>query len=211
MRSRFPMLAGLGALAASAVLIGMVGVAAPASAAPIPPWEPDPTDEAGTASLYDASGNQITSGSTNTAPFAAYVVGNDVIRAGDVQAGTFFFQPNPNVLPALWTGDQMTGFNLYPLTTGPANIKSLSQSGHPVQVGVNTDLTLEQEIAGLPNSDPSGPGCAYASTPAGCTNTAYQNLYTLRLRSANAAGSQTTTYDVVDLSVNLATHTWTQV
>ncbi len=210
MRSRFPMLAGFGALAASAVLIGMVGVAVPAGAAPTPPWEPDPTNESGTISFYDASGNQITSGSTNTAPFAAYVVGNATIRAGDVQAGTFFFQPNPNALPALWTGDQMTGFNAYPLTTGPANIVTLSQT-HPVQVGVSTDLTLDQEIVGLPNTDPSGAGCAYAATPAGCTNTGYQNLYSMRLRSANAAGSQTTTYDIADLLVNSATHTWTQV
>jgi hypothetical protein len=196
-------LAGV-AMAAGLALVG----GGTAYAATTPPWEPDP-GAVGTIAFYDASGNQITSGSINSQPFAAYAVASTTVRAGDTQADLRFAQPNPNASTALWSKDDPGGFTPYPLTTGPANIQTLSQT-HPVASGATTDLALSDETAAFPNTDPSGAGCAYASTPAGCTNTAYQNVYQWRLVTSSGA-SQSSAYASADILVNPSAGTWTQL
>src|SRR5262245_55446109 len=96
----------LAALTLAAALTAAVAAAAgPAQAdGSTPPWEPDP-GAVGTITLYDASGNVITSGSTNTAPFAAYAVASTTLRDGDVQATVKAANPDPGSAPSSWFVD----------------------------------------------------------------------------------------------------------
>ncbi len=179
----------------AAVVATTVALALPAvpANADTPPFEPG--DSVGTISFYDASGNVITSGSTSSAPFAAYAVGSAPIRAGDTQAGLFFANPDPNSLPAYWYKEQVGLFTAYPLGTGPSSVKTLSQS-HPVATGGNSDQTLDGFRSDL--SNPS-------------TATGYDHVVQVRLRTADSGGQQTATYDDADVLVNDTTHTWTQI
>lgn len=202
---RTAIVAGLAGLGLAAGLV--VGSGAANAAAPTPPYEPDPQGT-GTISFFDASGNQITSGTITDAPIAAYAVGSQTIRAGDTKAALFAAQPNPNANIQLWNKDTLSSFTSYPVSSGPANIQTLSAT-HPVVTGSGGDLSLDTFIQEFPNTDPSGIGCAYAGTPAGCTNTAYQNLYQLRIKTADTTGQQTANYAVADVLVSGSS--WTQV
>jgi Bacterial Ig-like domain (group 3) len=199
--------AGVSTLVASAGIVLLGGVAA--HAATTPPYEPDP-QSVGTISLFNSSGIQITSGSIDDAPIAAYAVGSSTIRAGDTRAQLQMAQPNPSAATSGFNADSLTGLTTFPPASGPADITSQT---NPVVTGSSGDLTVDDFIQEFPNTDPSGLGCAYAATPAGCTNTSYQNLYQLRLKTANSGGFLTSSYDVADILVSgTAGHQiWTQV
>lgn len=200
--------ARVAALVATTIAVATtVLMTAPSASAATPPYEPDP-QSVGTLTFYDAGGNVVTSGSINS-PLAAYAVGSATVRAGDVSAAVFGAQPNPNSNVGNWNVDQFTAFGAYPLTSGPAVVKTLSQT-HPVATIGTNDENIAGLITDFPNTDPSGAGCAYAGTPAGCTNVTYQNLYQIRLETANSQGVfQTGKYDVADVLVSGTT--WTQV
>ena len=197
--------AALATASVSAVLL----VTASNAVATTPPYEPDP-GAVGTLSFYDASGNQVTTGNINSAPMAAYVVGSVAGRAGDTSTLLNMAQPNPNSATGLWNKDTLTGSTTYPLpsTGNPANIVTLSQT-HPVSKGTTGDFTVANFIAEFPNTGPTGIGCAYSiGNPSGCTNAAYENLYQLRLITANGS-NQNTQYQDADILVSGTT--WTQV
>ena len=192
--------------AAVAATAGLLLAVAPAASAAAPPYEPV-AGSTGTIAFYDASGNQVTSGSINDSPIAAYAVASQTIVAGDTQAVLQGAQPNPSADPGNWNVDQLGSFTNYPLATGPANIQTLSQT-HPVETGAAGDFSVKNFLDEFPNTDPSGIGCAYAATPAGCTNTGYQNLYQIRMKTSHA-GTQSDKYAVADVLVSGTT--WTQV
>ena len=196
-------------LAAVAAAVGLVLAGAPAAFAATPTYEPD-TNSYGTLAFFDASGNQVTTGTITNAPMAAYVVGTKPGRTGDTTTLLNMAQPNPNAATGLWNKDTLTGATTYPLpaTGNPANIVALSQN-HAVSKGTTGDFTVANFIAEFPNTGPTGAGCAYSpGNPSGCTNTAYQNLYQLRLITANGA-NQNPQYQVADILVS--GNTWTQV
>lgn len=183
--------------AATAVLAGTVGFAvavgtAASAATSPPPWEPDASAR-GQITFYNASGAVIRSGSTSTAPFFAYAVGNKTLRAGDKDARIELAAPAPGVGPALWFRDTLTSTTKYPLTTGPTNVKNLSQT-LPVVTGAPTDLTIDDFVAEVPAR----------------TDPAYANIFQVRLVSTNDH-QVTTTYDDADILVDPAKHTWTQI
>jgi hypothetical protein len=201
--------AGLISLTAAAGLVLAGGVAANAAT---PSYEPD-SQSVGSITFYDANGNVVTGGSIN-APLAAYAVGSSTVRSGDVKAAFLWAQPNPNAITANWNTDQATGFTAYPVATATAPAVVKNASG-PVVTGASTDETPAQFQSAFPNTDPSvsGGGCAYsAGNLAGCTNTAYQNLYQVRLVTANSSGAfQTNVYDAADILVNQTAGTWSLV
>lgn len=176
----------------------MVLVGGAAAGAAAPTYEPDP-QAVGTLALYDASGNQVTSGNINN-PIAVYAVGSATVRSGDVKAVIFGASPNPDATSTHsrdWSVEQWTAFTPYPLSSGPANVQTLSQT-HPVATIGSGDETLGTFISDFPN------------TPAADSQTAFQNLYQIRLETANAAGTfQTGVYDEMDVLVSGTT--WTQV
>jgi hypothetical protein len=52
----------------------LVGAGSAAYAATTPPWEPDPGNELGSVSFFDASGAPVTGGSITTHPFVGFVM-----------------------------------------------------------------------------------------------------------------------------------------
>lgn len=207
------------AAGAAASVVACLTVLAPiaAHADGGPSWEPDNTTEVGTLTFYDASGNIVSSGNVKNSPFVAYAAGSATVRDGDSQALLELAQPNPSADPGEWNVDILGGPTSLPLTTGPSALQTLSQT-EPVAAGTAGDDTLAQFINAFPNSDPSGPGCAYSGTVAGCTNTAYQNIYQVRLVTSNGSDN-TQQYDVADVAISNATYsggvitsgTWTQI
>ncbi|MBN9619637.1 MAG: fibronectin type III domain-containing protein, partial [Actinobacteria bacterium] len=185
---------GLTSLAlSSAVLAGGLIVATNASASTTPPWEPDPSS-VGTIAFYDANGHQITSGSTDVAPFAAYAVGSAAPRSGDAQAQIQFANPDPSSQPPSWYREEAGLYTHFPLTTGPSTVQSLSH-GSPVVAGGSDDQTLD----------------GFESDSVISTTAGYQNVVQVRLRTANAGNQPTSSYDVADLAIDPATHTWQEI
>ena len=187
---------GATALAASAGLALVGGVAA--HAATVPPWQnsTNSPDAVGTVTFYDAAGNVKTSGSVSDSPIAAYAIASGPIAvtgSGSQTAGLFAFKPDSGVAIAdNWNGDQVSGFTVWPVTTGPANIQALSVN--PTVTGASGDLDVSDFIA--------------EGSSAGDSNAAYQNVYEYRLRSAKGS-SQSPTYAVADIKVTGTT--WTQI
>jgi large repetitive protein len=192
MRSR-PVRAAAAALAtAAATAAAVVALAGPSAAVTSgPPWEPDPAS-VGTLTFHDATGAVITSGSTATAPFAAYAVGSATLRAGDTKAGLQFANPDPGTNTYGWYREGVGTYETNPLTSAPAAVASASG---PAYAGTASDETLDHFEAD-----------SIISTSAG-----YQNVVQVRLRTADANGNPTDTYDVADLSIDPATHRWTQI
>ena len=187
-------LVGATALAVSAGFMIAGGVAASAAT---PPYEPDP-NSAGTIAFYNASGVQITGGNLSDSPVAAYSVGS-AMPAGSgtqVQADLEFCTPVAGVLSANWSCDQASAFTKFTpvatfLNTAPANIQAAATAGKPVQSGASGDESIQGIVTDFPNPASSG---------------SYQNLYQIRLITANASGSQSTTYDTADVLVSGSTY-----
>lgn len=193
--------------AATALTAGTLLAVAQEAGAYTPKWEPDP-QSVGVIAFYDASGSKITSGNIDDKPFAAYAVGSKTVHTGDDHAVMRMAQPNPQAGTGDWNVDDVSAFTAYPLTSGPDDIQTLSQT-HPVSTGADTDLSISDFIGEFPNTGPSGAGCAYSpGDPSGCTNAAYQNIYQIRLVTASGS-TQSTQYDVADIVVS--GNTWTQL
>jgi Bacterial Ig-like domain (group 3) len=180
------------AAAASAMLMTLGGGVASAAT---PPWEPDP-GSAGAITFYNSAGSVITTGPIDQ-PLTAYASGSQVLRAGDASSALFWFVPQPGVTPPNWNGLQINNFSNYPVTTGPANIQTLSQ-------------TLPVTTEGPAGTDPAVSDLE-AALPQGSTQAGYANTYQIRLRTATSGGQQTDTYAAADITIDDAAGTWTQV
>lgn len=204
MRSRVARTAaGLATVLAASGAVAALPIAAQAGTAP--PWETGNANAVGTITFYDASGNQVTSGSVSDKPIAAFAVGSAFPRAGDAKAALFGEQPAPNTDPALFSGDQLSSYTSYPVASGPSAV--MNATG-PVVTGASGDLSLGDFVDEYPNSGPGGPGCRYetSSNPATCTNTGYEDSYQIRLYTADSSGTRSTSYDVADVQVVNATY-----
>jgi hypothetical protein len=189
-------IAGLAGFVTAAGLL-LAGGAAAHAAAPTPPWEPDPNG-VGTLSFYDSSGALVTSGGLDDSPIAAYAVGSGVPRAGDVSALLYGCLPTQGETTALWSCDQLSAATAYPLTTGPANIQTMSQTD-PVHKGGPGELTLNDLAGDFPNDGSV------------TTNPDYEFHYQIRLRTSNSGGNQSNSWDEADVLINPSANTWTQV
>ncbi len=170
-----------------------------AQAATVPPWQNSTTspNATQTLSLFNADGTPKTTGSINDSPIAAYYESSGTLVSGDNKAGMFVFTASSTSLPDNWNGDGPLGtFTSYPVTTGPADITSATT---PVSTGAAGDDSIA--VAN------SGDGTSTADP-----NTAYQNVYELRLKTSGHAGSlQSTNYAVMDIKVDPTTGIWTQI
>jgi hypothetical protein len=173
----------LGLAIVSGMLLG--GMASASAAAPS--FEPDPA-ASGTVALYDALGNQITSGSVNDSPLAAYYVASGTGFAGDIKANVAYATPQDGVPTAswttveTWTSSQNFPNHTYPGVPGTTN--------NAVVKGSATDGGLATHITNFPSASATNPGV-------------YQiRLYTL-------PGDSAGTYYSMDVKVTGTT--WTQV
>jgi hypothetical protein len=185
-------LAGAAALAVAGGIL--VGGGTAAYAAVTPGWEPDAA-ALGAITFYDASGSVVTSGSLSANPVALYAVASGAGRTGDNKAQLKAFTPQVGVLPALWSGDILTGATNYPVTAaGTPSV--ISSTTNPVATGAATDFSFNDYIGEFPNT----------STTAG-----YQDLYELRLYTSGPGQGQGANYYRTDVQVNTAAGTWTVV
>ena len=172
------------------------GSASAATAPTPPPWQvPTQLDpnEVGTLSLYDATGNVVTSGNVNDLPVSAYQLGSGAGRTGDDKATLFAATPAFGVAPGAWPLSQMSAASTYPDPTAPA---ALAASTFPLHTSTSTtDLNLASYIAAHPNNDTTHPG--------------YSGVYELRLKTSALGAGISPTYNAVDVLVSGTT--WTQL
>jgi hypothetical protein len=172
-------LVGTAVLAVSAGLVAGSGGAALAAA---PPWEPD-ASAIGGLTFYDASGQQISGGNINDAPFAAYVSAGAAGRAGDTKATLFGYLPKNGVAIGAWTGEAISGSPAYPNASAPA---PLNGSSLPLVTLGSGDETIAQLAGDLPNT----------------ASDAYAGLYQLRLKTSGPGQAAGSTYDAADILIS---------
>ncbi|KQW48860.1 hypothetical protein ASC77_09035 [Nocardioides sp. Root1257] len=180
-------LAGLTAVTVAATTSLVLAVGGPAGAATPPPWQSgalkDP-NAVGVLTLHAANGAEITSGTLDDGPIAAFVAGSTALRSGDKFATLFAYTPRDGNNPVgSWSGLQLTGSTDFVAATLPSSI----DTGLPVVALSAADTTLPQYAAGYPNT---------------ATTTGYQGVYELRLRTTAVGQSATSAYDVVDIVVD---------
>ncbi len=171
------------------VLVGLILGGTVAASAATPPYEPE-ANLAGGLTLYDASGNVITTGNVNDAPFAAYVQGSATVRAGDTKATLYGYLPVNGVAPGAWNGEALSASDSYPDAAAPA---ALAGSSLPLVALSNSDETLATLEADFPNT----------------ATDAYQGLYQLRIKTTAPGLSVTSQWDAADIVIT--GNTWTQV
>ncbi len=165
-----------------------VAVGAAATATTTPPWEPD-ANSVGGLLFFNAQGNQITGGSINDQPLAAYVEGTTAVRHGDTNAVLSGYQTVSGQLPSQWNGDVLSGSTTYPNSSAPSAIASTAL---PVVTGAGTDFSIADLEEDFPTTNTSG----------------YQNVYQLRLTTNAADTAPNTKYDSADILINTTTSTW---
>jgi Putative Ig domain len=181
---------------ALAILVGggtlVAGLAtafsSPAGASTVPPWEPDP-DAVGALVFFNSAGKEITGGSINDSPLAAYVEGTATVRSGDSVATLYGYLPVSGEPTSEWSGEQLGLSTTFPDASAPAPLNTATL---PVETGNSGDETIAALESDYPNT---GTGD-------------YANTYQLRLYTNAPHKSQTTTYDEADIVIDPTTQTW---
>jgi hypothetical protein len=113
-----------------------------------PPWEPDAYQNAdgatgyGNLVFYDANGDQITSGTNLSDPWA-YIGGTTPFPQGSAVkvTGVYFALPNPAEVTGAWTTDKEASSSSPTLPgTAPADLQALD-SAYPVLAPAGADLS----------------------------------------------------------------------
>src|SRR5262245_9214742 len=181
------------ATAAAVVLAAgiLVGGGSAAYAAGAPPWEPDPGNEHGTVSFFDANGSPVTQGSIDSHPFVGFAVASGPGRSTDDRALLRFATPQPAVNPGLWNAEGVTPSTIYPNPAAPPNIRN---SPNAVVTGnAATDLSLADYIADIPNTS---------------TDPNFANIYQVRLLTSGPGAGVDNIYFAADVLVNPTARTW---
>jgi len=177
----------LGALliTTSGLAVATIAVSGPeAGATTLPSWEPvaDPPQVGGLI-FYDATGHQITSGSTTSPPLAAYVQGTNLPRSGDTSATLDAYTPQQGESPGQWPGEALSGTTAFPNASAPS---PLSTSPLPLVTGASGDYSLANYISDFPNT--------LTNSDAG--------LYVLRLFTVAPGHGVSTSYDAADILIS---------
>lgn len=151
---------------------------------------PDPHRVAATLKLYDAAGNQVTTGST-TQPLAAFAVADSAVRADDQFASLFVHLPQKSTAPGAWPGVQATGTDRFSGAGAVAVPASLA--GRPLVRAAQRSATLADVQAALPNPETTSPS--------------FVGVYELRLRTSSATQGVADEYAAA--YVKVAGGTWT--
>lgn len=137
--------------------------------------------------LYDAAGNQVTTGST-TAPLATYVAADTTVRAGDQFASLFVHLPQKSTAPGAWPGVQASGTDRF--TGSGAVTAPAALSGKPF-VRTAGGYSLADVAGNLPNTE----------TASG----SFVGVYELRLRTSSATAGVADQYAAAYLKVTGST------
>ncbi|HJQ42871.1 MAG TPA: Ig-like domain-containing protein [Jatrophihabitantaceae bacterium] len=181
----------IGGAAVAAVTGGVFLAGIQSAAAAAPSFEPDP-GSVGSISFYDASGNQVVSGSVNDSPLAGYYAASGGgIAAGDNKAVIVYYTPQDGVPTGSWTtGETWTSTQTFGAAVSYPG--SLAGSTNAIVKGNATDGPFSTHISAFPNASAANPG-----------------VYQIRLYTTQAGGGGNATYYSADISVSGTT--WTQV
>jgi hypothetical protein len=142
-----------GLAAAATALTVSIAITGAADATATPPWEPDTVGSVGTLTLYDASGNVITGGTTTSHPMAAYAVASGTTT--DIGANKFahlsLATPDGTNLTYNWASEPLSADTSYPVGTGPAAVTGAGASV-PVVTGKPADFSFADYFADFPNT-----------------------------------------------------------
>ena len=195
------------AIAGAVTLLVVLGTAG-ASFAAVPPYEPDQGAN-GTVTLYDANGNQVTSGLISDTTSPAYALGSAPGRAGsggtDNRATLFGYSPVNGQPPGAWSGEQLSLTTIYIPTASatPANLRTgLPLAGGPNVAGGTPQGLFGQETNGFAGLAATFPNTAPSTSP-------YFGLYQLRLKTSGPHIGTNPVYQTADIKIT--GNTWTQV
>ena len=181
------------ALAAVSTLCVVAPVVAGVSTAAgsAPPWEPDPgaAPPYGNVLLYDANGNQITSGTNLDSPFA-YAVALTAADSGATKAIVNFYNPQHGVVPGNWSGTSETGVTTFsPASSLPA--------GTPADVAADAP---DLPVAATSSADIT----TWLASNVPDTTAGYANTIQVRLTDSGpfGAGNASGTYWETDIGYN---------
>ena len=170
---------------AGVLVLALLALAAGVAYAAAPPFEPDPNSN-GSLTFYDAGGQVITTGSTNDAPFAAFVQASAPGHAsGDNKATLFGALPKNGVATGAWSSEAISGSTVYPNASAPG---ALGTSSLPLVTLTAADGSLATLAGDLPNTAPSGDP--------------YAGLYQLRVKTSGPGQSAGATYASADILIS---------
>jgi hypothetical protein len=159
------------------------------------PWAGADPNAVGGITFFDATGQAITSGSTNAPPFAKYAQGRTATRAGDTKATLTLYKPQEGVNPAAWSQNFGIGLSTpYPNGAAPSPVKDTAL---PVNTGGADDTSLDEAVQALGQTTSTTPG--------------YVNVFEVRLNTSAPQKPEALEYDYADIAINSGTHTWTLV
>lgn len=134
--------------------------------------------------LYNASGAEVTSGST-TAPIAAFAAAAATVRSGDTFASLYVHLPQSSTAPGAWPGVQVTGTDKY---TGTGAVTAPSAlNGKPFVRTTADGYSLADVATVLPNTESAA---------------SFAGVYELRLRTSSPTDGVSTEYAVTYLKVS---------
>ena len=152
----------LTAAIAGAGLLGLAGAAFASQSAPS--FEPDANAAApyGNLVFYDANGNEVTSGTNLSSPFA-YVVGTTPADANTTNASVYFANPQAGVVPGSWTAvDNEAGPTIFsPSLSGAPSDIAASAPTYPIVAASGANISSFLQSVGTANL-PTATG--YANT-----------------------------------------------
>jgi len=182
----------------------IVGVVTPAqyafAATPDSAITADPNASLGTLSFYDASGNQVTSGSLNSLQYTYAIASAPKDRpvASNQKATVYYALPDHSQTDSQnWFSGQATTSSLYPVTTlGAPAVVTGAGSNTPVNTMKSGDVTIAD----------------FLTTGTMDSTAGWQNFVQVRLFD-NAIGQpvRATPFYASVIEVDQVAHTWTQV
>ena len=187
----------IAALAATAGGMALAGAGDALAQGSPTPWisggqSADP-NAVGGMEFFDGSGNQITTGASDTAPYAGYTVGLSTLRAGDNKAQLFLCTPQPGVDPSLWTCNTLVATSSsYPNAAAPSPVGATT-------LPVNTGKSIDQAIEDITSVNPTS------------SNAGYDGVYELRQYTIKSGSTATIKYNYADIKVDSGAHTWSLV
>jgi hypothetical protein len=184
---------GAAALAiAGGSLVGLAGTAFAAA----PGWEPDTLNEAGTLTLYDASGNVLTGGS-DLSHIADFAAANGAKQdPGSTKATLFFAAPDHTKSdPSTWTTNgAVSPSSNFPSAVAPAPLTGPGFTNPLVTIGA-AGANLTAWLGGVTKDTTAG----------------FANIYQLRILESGAGGVAPIKYWAADIQIDTAAGSWTLV
>jgi len=191
--------AAAGVLTAAIAGGGLLAFASPAFAAQsAPPWEVDAASAPpyGNLTFYDAAGDQVTSGTNLSSPFA-YVVAGTAADTGATSASLAFYNPQPATppVPGNWTGTSEAGPTTF--SSGATPPTAALPSGTPADI-----VAFAPTYPVVASSAADISTWVTSNTPS--TTTGYANTIEVRLTDSGArgAGNAAGTYWESDIGYN---------